>query len=316
MRVIKGDETLSQSSNWEHLEENPMEEDAGSSSSSSGSKIGTTHILTFRPRREGSLASIIDQVATVQVGGTISPDPALSAPDRVVTTSNVGPTCCSGWSSTRHAGSAIQGVDRQIRGLEYGDLVHTMTVNIQMNAIANYFDISALAKESRMAIQHLLRNYWSPEDFPFFVQVVFESTTDQALQNMLVEFAVGHFDELVNQIDDFTRPGVMRSFYYNVISTINAKTKSTAEEVDQLTNQIRLIEDERWEEKWQGNRAREHSQALEQSLKRISNVLNQNQQCRNGNCGAAMPYTLEECVSESGAPTYKLRCSQCQSIHG
>ncbi|KAI1828278.1 hypothetical protein F4861DRAFT_174521 [Xylaria intraflava] len=175
-----------------------------------------------------------------------------------------------------------------------------------MNSIADYYDISTLAKLSQSKAQEILANEWSAESFYAMVQRSLSSINDRNFLRMLGTEAAEHFDEvLVRYILDEDGPGERLAPY--------ALSKCISKLAAAETSERQLISDIQ-SEKEARERISQKSSHMERSVNGCIQLLKRHKSCRNARCEAEFACYFDH-KGPSHEPTYILRCAHCRCRH-
>ena len=151
----------------------------------------------------------------------------------------------------------------------------SLLFHIQMNSIADYYDIPKLRHRANTEIQNILNTSWFPCNFPIIIQEVVKSTGDKELRNILSDAMVAHMDELVELGEDIAPPELISDFSFGVICKLVAVSKQKFE-----------------------------------SVNKFKALLNKTSRCHY--CFLEFPCTMVEVDSLKDVPSYNLSCTNCK----
>lgn len=173
-----------------------------------------------------------------------------------------------------------------------------------MNAAADYYGIAHLVELSRSRIHTILETKWDPAGFFEAAKLAFDSTSDDALLEMLKDYAAKHILELVEQLE--VAPDILNDFSFGVIKNM-AQTHAATEM--NLRRRVELAETEIDTLKRQMERANMALDEIEK-VERLST----RECCRNLHCDNVFGSWLEN-VGSKWEPLFVLRCSKCNCKH-
>jgi hypothetical protein len=105
--------------------------------------------------------------------------------------------------------------------------------HINVNSIADYYDIPELKRHANDRIRQILAMEWSGKSFSNVLERVFESTADEPLHQIMVTAAVDHLEELI-ELEDFFKVKLLNTFATGVINGV----------IERMSAKLRTIQDE------------------------------------------------------------------------
>ncbi|RDL31410.1 uncharacterized protein BP5553_09619 [Venustampulla echinocandica] len=185
--------------------------------------------------------------------------------------------------------------------------------HVQVNAIADYYNVPLLKELANTKIQRILDEDWSPNGFLDAVKGVLHSTSDIELHKIMASTATQHVDELI-ELDDFGKALDMSDFAFgimrNTITAFQAKVESTTTELQDMSDYAMTLLTHESMQRREANRA---NRTIE-NFAACRTILGNTKACRNVHCSAEF-----NCYIESGGsprePKYTLRCSWCYCRH-
>lgn len=104
----------------------------------------------------------------------------------------------------------------------------SLFIHLEMNSIADLYDVYRLQKESVEKIRLILIESWSEiiDCYPAFLEATFKKTNDTRLHSLLVDVSLSHFDELDDLIfGDDINLDVPASFFSALLSRLSKRAE-------------------------------------------------------------------------------------------
>jgi hypothetical protein len=114
--------------------------------------------------------------------------------------------------------------------------------HVQVNAIADYYNIPELKQLSNTKIKHCLETTWSADGFSDIVREVFDSTGDTVLREMMASTAAAHIKELVG-LEDFAALDVMSDFTTSVIRKMTQRLRTVEFQLQETEIRLQSAEE-------------------------------------------------------------------------
>lgn len=161
--------------------------------------------------------------------------------------------------------------------------------HMQVNRIADYYNIPPLLALANTRIEKILRKKWSADRFSDVVKEAFTSNNDIELQELISSAVNKNIEELIER-EDFTAPDIIRHFSLSIIRYM-IKERKLAREC--------------------------HSDALMHARKRASWIakLGFIENCQNDLCTAEFNGQIKLSYVGGGDPVYQLQCRECGKRH-
>ncbi|KAI0595894.1 hypothetical protein F4775DRAFT_338970 [Biscogniauxia sp. FL1348] len=132
------------------------------------------------------------------------------------------------------------------------NFLESLRFHVQMNSIADYYEISALSECSRSKIHEHFKRNWSASDFTETVREAAESTGDKTLFKMAGSLAATHIEEL-GAMASFVGLALPNPMTAEIICLCGQRLQEAKKETTKLGNQLQAAE--------------KHGTTLEASLK-------------------------------------------------
>lgn len=200
----------------------------------------------------------------------------------------------------------------------------TLLRNVQVNAIADYYDVSPLKEHANTKIKKILETTWFADDFPEITKKVIESTGDKELHTIMGSTAAKHIEDLV-ELEDFVALEAMNDFTVGILrrmlSARETREKEFSWTLEDVLSQLeskKSAYDQNLENLRIANMQRDDESARAKDI--LSNMddfirmLSRQKFCRNTNCSQTFGCYVEK-YGHLYKPMYRLRCSSCQCRH-
>lgn len=189
-----------------------------------------------------------------------------------------------------------------------GPSVPKISQHVQVNAIADYYNIQQLMKLANAKIQQLNLDEWNAQEFIQGTKETLSSTGDMILHEVMALAAARNitellkFEEFIELIDHFGAK-VLRHYIKQVeekICELQLKTMNLQIDLDRQQARVRSTE-------MRAERIIENINGCLQTLKETDF-------CRNTTCATNFECFIEQ-RGQRFEPVYTLRCATCRCKH-
>lgn len=92
----------------------------------------------------------------------------------------------------------VKAVESLYEDVEINSVVSSLFIHLEMNSIADFYDVYQLRETAVEEIRSILVGSWEQvfDWYPAFVEATFKKTTDSNLHSLLVDISLSHFTEL------------------------------------------------------------------------------------------------------------------------
>lgn len=207
------------------------------------------------------------------------------------------------------------------------ETIETLLRHVRVNSIADYYDISSLKQAANAKIQSILNEIWFAQGFPEIISEAFNTTSDEALHEIITATTAKRINELI-ELPDFATLELMNDFTIalldKIISSHRDEVKTLTKASDSYRSQFQLArkwietlqKDVKTMELMHENENRRTQRTL-QSFDGVRVALASNASCQNSLCNTAFNCHIEraECQHGTTHPMFTLRCSKCGCKH-
>ncbi|KAI1081224.1 hypothetical protein F5B20DRAFT_79395 [Whalleya microplaca] len=174
--------------------------------------------------------------------------------------------------------------------------------HVRVNAIADYYAVTALCQLANSKICEIIQTEWSPIVFTNVVKEALNSTGDDSFYEMMARLAAEHIAELM-EIDTFVKLELPSNFAMGLLQNCSKRLEEAKNEIQKAKMAKADADFLRLEFE---TRNKENELRLNYVNECFEN-LNDIDQCRNSNCSTEFPFYIESnCI---------LRCSKCRCRH-
>ncbi|EGC44075.1 conserved hypothetical protein [Histoplasma capsulatum var. duboisii H88] len=174
--------------------------------------------------------------------------------------------------------------------------------HIQINTIADYYDVAKLRELSNSRIQEILTTSWSPHGFGTAIEEALRSTGDKKLHEILAESAAARIETLVDANENITSEDFAQSVICKVVDLYKKANEELKQQLQLLGNKLSIAQSDI-----------ETAVRVKKDFDNCIQLLQQTKYCRNINCDADFSCYFEDTGHWNNV--HILRCSKCQCRH-
>lgn len=92
-------------------------------------------------------------------------------------------------------------------------------IYLELNSIADYFDIANLRESANQKIERLLQDHWREIQpmFGIFVERTYGKTSDRDLHSLIISYTVSRIQDLKNEFSDFVELDIPKDYFAAVL---------------------------------------------------------------------------------------------------
>ncbi|KEY66228.1 hypothetical protein S7711_09254 [Stachybotrys chartarum IBT 7711] len=189
-----------------------------------------------------------------------------------------------------------------------GPSIPSISQHVQINAIADYYNIQQLTKLANAKIRQLNLDEWNAQEFIQATKETLSSTGDRSLHEVMALAAAQNISELL-KFDEFIE--LIGHFGADVL---RHHIKQGTEEISELRLKTMKLQIDLDEEQTRVRSMEMRAERIIANINGCIQTLNNTNHCRNTTCTTDFDCFIEQ-RGQSFEPVYTLRCATCRCRH-